>query len=213
MHLEQLVDAIGLRRGPAVVTGPAGCGKTQLCRALVQQVDASTLTAPIFDPVESEEDLLTRILSAFGIVSRVAPPSARPRATKQELVDALVQFLRGLRRINANAVLIVDDAQNLPDTALAQIESLADLEIGRESLLQVVLAGTPELLDRLRSPEGSSLDQGVAIRVALDAPSAEAQSPPWLQRRVSSVAALLVIALASALAVGVTTILYRQLGF
>ena len=212
MHLERLVDAIGLRRGPAVVTGPTGSGKTELCHALVRQVDASTLTALIFDPVESEEDLLTRILSAFGIVSRGAP-SARPRATKQELVDALIQFLRALRPINANAVLIVDDAQNLPDTALAQIESLADLEVGRESLLQIVLAGTPELLDRLHSPEGSSLDQGVAIRVALDAPSAEAQSPAWLQRRVSSVAALFVIVLASALAVGVTTILYQRLGF
>lgn len=197
-----------------VVTGPSGSGKTQLCRALAEHADGRTLTALIAERVESEEDLLTRILQEFGVVSRIPAADSQARVTLQELIETLVRFLGGLRPIKATAALIVDDAQSLPRSALAHIARLADLEVEREPLLQIVLVGTPALLDMLRAPEGSSLDQGVAIRCELEAPSnGVGPSSPWQQRRVSPFAVLGVALLASALAVGVTAIMYEQLGF
>lgn len=215
MQLEQLREAIRLRRGPAIITGPRQSGKTRLCHALVKQADTSTFTTLIADRVESEEDLLTHILRDLGVVSSTqSTDEPRSRATTQQLVDTLVRFLRGLRPIRAAAVLIVDDADRLPPAALAQIAALADLEVDREPLLQIVLAGAPGLLDTLRTHGGSTLDQGVALRCELESLADAAQPPaPWLQRRVSPLAALGVALLASALAVGVTAIVYDQLGF
>jgi general secretion pathway protein A len=215
VQLERLQEAIPLRLGPAIVTGPAGSGKTVLCQALANQADGSTFTALIIDRIESEEDLLTRILRNFGVVSRAQSTDDPPaRVTTQQLIDTLVRFLRGLRPIKATAVLIVDDAQNLPPAVLTQIARLAELEVDREPLIQIVLAGTPALLEMLRAPEGSSLDQGVAVRCELHPLPELVEAAPWLQRRRASPSAALGVALLmSALAVGVTAIVYERLGF
>ena len=63
----------------------------------------------------TEEDLLRRILQDFGVISREEVKAGRiAHVTKQELIDALYDFLLGLIPIKASAVLIIDEAQNLP---------------------------------------------------------------------------------------------------
>src|SRR5207302_1964612 len=107
--------AIGRREGFVVVTGDIGTGKTTLCRALLERIDRTTFTALVLNPFLSEEDLLKRILQDFGVVSREDMKSGRLAGmTKQELIEALYDFLLTLIPLNAGAVLIIDEAQNLP---------------------------------------------------------------------------------------------------
>src|SRR5206468_655150 len=107
--------AIRRREGFVVVTGDIGTGKTTLCRALLEQIDRTTFTALVLNPFLSEDDLLKRILLDFGVISRAdVKAGALAGVTKHELIDALYDFLLGLIPLKASAVLIIDEAQNLP---------------------------------------------------------------------------------------------------
>jgi type II secretory pathway predicted ATPase ExeA len=160
--------AIRRREGFVVVTGDIGTGKTTLCRALLEQIDRTTFTALVLNPFMSEEDLLKRILQDFGVISREEVKTGRmSRVSKQELVDALYDFLLGLIPLKASAVLIIDEAQNLPRPVLEQIRILSNLETDKEKLLQIILVGQLDLQQKLRSPELRQLDQRVSIRYEL----------------------------------------------
>src|SRR3984957_14512818 len=162
--------AIRRREGFVVVTGDIGTGKTTLCRALLEQVDRTTFTALVLNPFVSEEDLLKRILQDFGVISREEIKTGRVAGvSKQELIDALQDFLLGLIPLKASAVLIIDEAQNLPLPVLEQIRILSNLETDKEKLLQVILVGQLNLQPLLRSPGMRQLDQRVSIRYELKA--------------------------------------------
>jgi type II secretory pathway predicted ATPase ExeA len=161
--------AIRRREGFVVVTGDIGTGKTTLCRALLEQIDRTTFTALVLNPFLSEEDLLKRILQDFGVISREELKAGRlVHVSKQELIDALYDFLLGLIPLNASAVLIIDEAQNLPLQVLEQIRILSNLETDKEKLLQIILVGQLNLRTLLRSPELRQLDQRVSIRYELE---------------------------------------------
>jgi len=160
--------AIRRREGFVVVTGDIGTGKTTLCRAILDQLDRKTFTALVLNPFLSEEDLLRLILQDFGVVSRDEIKRGRlAGVSKQELIDTLNEFLLSLLPLRAGALLIIDEAQNLPRQVLEQIRILSNLETDKEKLLQIVLVGQLNLKDLLRSPELRQLDQRVSIRYEL----------------------------------------------
>ena len=166
---ELLQYAIRRREGFVVVTGDIGTGKTTLCRALLEDIDRNTFTALVLNPFMSEEDLLKRILQDFGVISREDVKRGQlSHVTKQELIDALYEFLLGLIPLKASAVLIIDEAQNLPVSVLEQIRILSNLETDKEKLLQIILVGQLNLVPLLRTPEMRQLDQRVSIRYQLD---------------------------------------------
>ena len=166
---ELLKYAIRRREGFVVVTGDIGTGKTTLCRALLEDIDRNTFTALVLNPFMSEEDLLKRILQDFGVISREdVKRGALSKVTKQELIDALYEFLIGLIPLKASAVLIIDEAQNLPMSVLEQIRILSNLETDKEKLLQIILVGQLNLMPLLKSPGMRQLDQRVSIRYQLD---------------------------------------------
>jgi type II secretory pathway predicted ATPase ExeA len=167
--------AIERREGFAVITGDIGTGKTTLCRALLEQIDRTTFTALVLNPFLSEEDLLKRVLQDFGVVSPEDLKAGRfAAASKQDLIDALYDFLLGLIPLNASAVLIIDEAQNLSLQLLEQIRILSNLETDKEKLLQIILVGQLNLRALLRSPGLRQLDQRVSIRYELTPLDSEA---------------------------------------
>ncbi len=165
---ELLQYAIRRREGFIVITGDIGTGKTTLCRAVLEQLDRKTFTALILNPFLSEEDLLRLILQDFGVVSRDEMKRGRlAGVSKQELIDTLNEFLMSLLPLGAGALLIIDEAQNLPLEVLEQIRILSNLETNKEKLLQIVLVGQLNLQELLRSPELRQLDQRISIRYDL----------------------------------------------
>jgi general secretion pathway protein A len=165
---ELLQYAVRRREGFIVVTGDIGTGKTTLCRALLEQIDRSTFTALVLNPFLSEEDLLKLILQDFGVVSREDVKSGRlSHVSKQELIETIYDFLLGLLPLRASAVLIIDEAQNVPMPVLEQIRILSNLETDKEKLLQIVLVGQLNLQTLLKAPQMRQLDQRVSIRCEL----------------------------------------------
>src|SRR3954453_13757928 len=182
---ELLQYAVRRREGFVVITGDIGAGKTTLGRALREQIDRKTFTALVLNPFLSEEDLLRLVLQEFGVVSREEIRRGRlAGVTKQELIDRLNEFLLSLQAVGAQALLIIDEAQNLPLQVLEQIRILSNLETEKEKLLQIVLVGQLNLKDLLRRPELRQLDQRVSIRYDLK-PLTKEETAAYVQHRLS----------------------------
>ena len=177
--------AIRRREGFVVITGDIGTGKTTLCRAILEQLDRKTFTALVLNPFISEEDLLRLILQDFGVVSREEVRRGRlAGVSKQELINTLNDFLLSLQVIGGTALLIVDEAQNLPMQVLEQIRLLSNLETDKDKLLQIVLVGQLNLKDVLRTPELRQLDQRISIRYELR-PLTSEETASYVAHRLS----------------------------
>jgi len=171
---KELLDAISRGDGFIVFTGDYGTGKTTICRAVLEHLDRFTFSALILNPFVTEEELLRTILQDFGVASREDVRRGRlGSASRQDLIDALNDFLLSLIPINARAVLFVDDAQNLPVQVLEQLRVLSNLETNTRKLLQIVLVGQTELEHVLQSPQIRQLNQRVSIRCRLQPLSRE----------------------------------------
>ena len=157
--LGHLLYGIEERKGFIAITGEVGTGKTLLCRALLNRLSHQVRTALIFNSFMSELDLLRSINGDFGI-----PPMG---ATRKELIDDLNRYLIGEFSAGRNAVLIIDEAQNLAPPVLEQIRMLSNLETERGKLLQIVLVGQPELRKQLARPDLRQLNQRIALRYHL----------------------------------------------
>ena len=181
---ELLQYAIDRREGFVVVTGDIGTGKTTVCRALLDQTDKKTFTALLLNPFLSEEDLLRGILQDLGVVSRGEERAGSRQPSKQELINTLHDFLLSLIPLGARAVLIVDEAQNLPLQILEQIRILSNLETDKEKLLQIILVGQLNLGTLLRSPELRQLDQRVSIRYQLK-PLTDEETGAYIAHRLA----------------------------
>jgi general secretion pathway protein A len=154
--IESILYGIKQREGFIVITGDIGTGKTTICRTVLEKLDKNVKTAVIFNSFLTEEELLESILLDFGFTSK--------GRTKKERIDALNKILIYLLSHRKNAVLIIDEAQNLSIPVLEQIRMLSNLETEKEKLLQIILLGQLELDQKLQSPELKQLSQRVAIR-------------------------------------------------
>jgi general secretion pathway protein A len=106
-------------------------------------------------------------LQDLGVLSRGDGRLPGRQPTKQDLINTLHDFLLSLVPLGARAVLIIDEAQNLPLHILEQIRILSNLETDKDKLLQIILVGQLNLVPLLRSPELRQLDQRVSIRYEL----------------------------------------------
>jgi general secretion pathway protein A len=136
---------------------------------VLDQLDRKTFTTFVPDPFVSREALLKMLLLDFGVMSVEDLRSGRLHgASRPELSYPLYEFLKSLVPLQAYAVLIIDEAQNLSPQLLDEIRVLADLE-APEKLLQLVLVGQPELRTKLKDHAMRQVDQRVSVRVELAA--------------------------------------------
>ena len=154
--LTHLLYGIHERRGFIEITGEVGTGKTVLCRALLERLDKNVATALIFHSYLTKMELLQAITDDFGLVPR--------ETTSKGYIDTLNAYLLEEFTAGRNAVVVIDEAQNLAPTVLEQLRMLSNLETERGKLLQIVLVGQPELREKLSMPQMRQLEQRIAVR-------------------------------------------------
>ena len=154
-----LLYGIRERKGFVQLTGEVGAGKTTLCRALLEQLDGHFSTALILNPVMSADQLMKAIAMEFGLETQ--------GLDRLETVAAINAHLLKLAGQQRDAVLIIDEAQDLTDELLEQVRLLSNLETDTCKLLQIVLMGQPELRDRLNNPRLRQLRQRITVRYHL----------------------------------------------
>ena len=154
--LSHLLYGASQRKGIIVLTGEIGTGKTTLCRFFLNQLVKNVKTAFILNPHFSETQLLEAIVKDFGISTK--------NNTRLGLVWDLNKFLLNESEAGNNVILVIDEAQNLKPGQLEQVRLLSNLETEKEKLLQVVLAGQPELNRRLNLYDLRQLRQRIMVR-------------------------------------------------
>lgn len=179
---QELLTAIRRREGVVVVTGPAGVGKTTLCRTVIEHLDRRTLTSYVATAPQTFDDLATKALVDFGVISREELERRQPPA--DELLVALREFLLSLAPLQAFGVLFVDDAQRLPTSVLREVARLAETG-GEERLLQIVLVGNERLERKLRRRELRALAARVSVRCDIE-PLEPTEVPSYVVHRLVS---------------------------
>jgi general secretion pathway protein A len=154
-----LLYGIRERKGFVQLTGEVGAGKTTLCRALLEQLDTRFATALILNPVMSAGELLKAIAIEFGL--------AVHGLDRLETLAVLNEFLLQQAEGGREAVLLIDEAQDLTEELLEQVRLLSNLETDNCKLLQIVLLGQPELRERLNNPGLRQLRQRITVRYHL----------------------------------------------
>ena len=142
--IEEISYGLAHRDPIIVITGALGIGKTTLCRMLVERHEGRTVAATISTPPENFDDLLRRVLEAFGVLTNEASESFR--ASHDALLKTFQQFLRSLASLNATALVIFDEAHQLLPGVLEEIRLLFNVPVDVDHRpLQIILVGQPEL--------------------------------------------------------------------
>lgn len=161
----ELLAAIRAGGGPALLTGPAGVGKTTLCRSLIQDRDSRTVASVVSGAPQSFDDLLKMMLVNFGVMT--TETSAAAHAAQSMLMSTLDCFLESLVVLRARAVVFIDDAHKIPAGALAELEALRAPGSASARVLQLVLVGRPSLRSVLKRADLQGLDASIVRRMNL----------------------------------------------
>jgi len=157
-----LVYGIDTHAGFIAMTGEVGTGKTTLLRTLLGQLDPEKYrSALIFNPCLSGEQLLANICREFCIEAA--------ESNSFGYLDALNRFLLDQHLAGRTVVLVIDEAQNLTPDVLEQVRLISNLETEQDKLVQIVLAGQPELDELLGRHDLRQLSQRITVRCRLSA--------------------------------------------
>ena len=159
--LARLQFGIEMRKGLIVLTGEVGSGKSTLVQSLVANLKPKQTSALIINPRIVGGKLLQNICLEFGIELDFKEIS------KADIMNILYEFILKQAFYDENFTLIIDDAHDLDQEQLDDIMLLSKIETSTRQLLQVVLIGLPEILNKLKSPKMLSLFQRIQIQYYL----------------------------------------------
>lgn len=158
--LSRLLYAARMSKGGAMLSGDVGCGKTTLAKVLLQKLsseafDMAMVVNPRLEPVE----LLQEVLYQLSIPD--VPDS------KVKCLHFLNDRLRRNHKEGKQTLLLIDEAQMLPEASLEEIRLLLNAQERERFLINLLLFGQPELKARIKNlPQ---LDQRIPIKYHLPA--------------------------------------------
>lgn len=174
--LASLYYGVTAHRGFVVLTGEVGTGKTLMLRSLLGLLQRRKVAfALIFNPSLSPLEFIRYIAGDFGL-----PVTGK---AKDEIIHVLNGFLLQRHQKGLTTLLAVDEAHHLSPELLEEIRLLTNLETAQQKLLQIILAGQPELDQKLDSFELRQLKQRIALRCHLEALNLE-ETRKYMERRL-----------------------------
>jgi general secretion pathway protein A len=153
--LASLYYGIEASRGFLGLIAKPGMGKTTILFHLLEKFRSTARTAFIFQTQCTSREFMRFLLSELGY-----------EGDTQDFVRMHEEFNKRLMqeaRAGNRFIVVIDEAQNLEPSVLETVRLLSDFETPRAKLLQIILAGQPELADKLASPALSQLRQRVSI--------------------------------------------------
>ncbi|MDY6792662.1 MAG: AAA family ATPase [Thermodesulfobacteriota bacterium] len=155
--LSEIVHGIISRKGFMVITGDVGLGKTTISRRILSILEEKGIeTSLCFHTSYQDVELLREINRDFGIESTSLLFS--------EQMMLLNDFLLAQNREGKNCAIIIDDAQNLNHQSLELVRMISNLEANQQKLVQILLVGQAELMDKLNSTELRQLKSRIIIK-------------------------------------------------
>ncbi len=158
-QMGEAVHCVMARKGFVLITGEIGLGKSTFVRRLTDTVlEKNCVVSFVLNTFLKGEDLLRAINLDFGL---------EPGRNFAEDVARLNDFLVKQHDDGHTALIIVDDAQNLCLESLELMRMLSNFETSQEKLVQILLCGQPELVDKLSDPSIRQLASRIVKHVEL----------------------------------------------
>jgi general secretion pathway protein A len=157
-HLEALASlfyGIQTQRGFMTLIAKPGMGKTTLLFHLLEHFRGSARTAFLFHAHNDSREFLRSLIADLGVSDQDDDLVRMQR----KLNEVLIREVRTGRRV----VVVIDEAQNLEDSVLESVRMLSNFEIPGMKLIQILLAGQPQLADKLASRNLVQLRQRISI--------------------------------------------------
>ena len=161
--------------GFIVITGDIGTGKTTIANSLLSDIEADIVAAQIVTPKLSPDELVEMVASKFGL--EVAGKN------KADILKELERFLFGLSKQGQRALLLVDEAQNLPLETIEELRMLSNFQQAGKPLLQSFLLGQEELQPILRAPNMEQFRQRIVASCHL-APLTQDETKEYIEYRL-----------------------------
>ncbi|MEZ9140861.1 MULTISPECIES: ExeA family protein [unclassified Shewanella] len=158
--LQVLQTAIGNGEGFIKVTGEVGTGKTLICRKLLNELPDNYQCAYVPNPYLNPDELRWALATELGI-------SLQDNINQQQLTGLIQNRLLELNRQGLKVILVLDEAQALPNKSLETLRLFTNLETESTKLIQVVLFGQPELDNRLQDSQLRQLKQRITFSYSL----------------------------------------------
>ena len=155
LALSHLEYGVTDNKGFIVLTGDVGAGKTTLINFFLKKLIADVNTALIFNTNIDPTSFLEMVTKDFGLQTK--------DSRRSTLYDTLYEFLLNEHVRGRRSVLIIDEAQNMPKETLEEVRMLSNFETEESYLLQIIMAGQPQLRRRLNDPELAQLTQRVSV--------------------------------------------------
>lgn len=169
-------STIWLSDGFVVITGEIGSGKTTLIESFLEGLPDDVVMAHVNLTQLSPTEFLQTLLVEFGF-----KPYGQQ---KVELLANVKQFMLEQYAAGKKLLLVIDEAQNLSYEVLEEVRLLSGIEAQKEKLLRIIIAGQPELSDKLDSPQLEQLTQRVRLRFHLVALSKN-ETKHYVEHRLS----------------------------
>src|ERR1700742_1428487 len=173
--LDSLRNGILAGRGFMTLIAEPGMGKTTLLYQLIEQMPQTTRSAYLFQTQCNSLEFMQYLLNEVGVDPAGMGLVSMHRKLNEMLFDEMVH--------GKQFVLIVDESQNLSKEVLETVRLLSNFETSHSKLLQIVLAGQPELATKLKQPELSQLLQRITVMAHLDAFSFE-ETAAYIRHRL-----------------------------
>ena len=175
--LAHLIYGVSQRKGFILITGEVGAGKTTLINAFLEKIPQETIVALVSNPRLNRKEFFTYLAQAFSL----------PRAPqdKSDFIFVFTEFLKEAFQSGKNVVLIVDEAQALPEGLFEEIRLLTNLETMSQKLINIILVGQPELLKRLQKPHLYPLKQRITYHYHLTALKDPSEVESYIQARLA----------------------------
>lgn len=175
--LELLLVALSEREGFIKITGEVGTGKTLLCRLLLNELEQKAHTAYIPNPHLDPDTLYEAVAEELGV-------DVSACTNTHQILKALNEKLIGMAMTQKQVVLVIDEAQAMPEATIEALRLLTNLETESVRLLQIVLFGQPELDALLQKDSLRQLRQRITFHYRL-APLDRKSVAQYLRHRVS----------------------------
>lgn len=167
-----------LGEGFIVITGPVGTGKTTIARSLLSTLSNSIVAAQIATTCLSPEELVNLVAAEFGLKVE--------GLTKADILKRFETFLRNLSAQGKRALLIIDEAQNLPSETIEELRMLSNFQIDDKPLIQSFLLGQEELKPIIELPEMEQFRQRIIASCHLR-PLNKDETREYIQHRLKQV--------------------------
>lgn len=162
-------------KGFLVLTGDAGTGKTTLIKALLNNLEENITVSSLFNPDLKKYEFFNYIAHTLGFNKRYV--------NKDEFLVDLTEFLNHSFNSNQRVLLIIDEAQRLPQELLEEIRLISNIEKPATKLINIFFVGQNEFNDLLWDARNSALRQRITMHYRL-APLSRKETDEYIRYRL-----------------------------